>query len=218
MQTMDVMTRNVISVRPNTPLKDVARLLAEHGIGGVPVVDAAGDVIGIVSESDFILKERGREHVRRSRLSQLLGEASPDAAAIAARTAGQLMTTPAVTIDQTASVREAAIVMSDRKINRLPVTDSGRLVGIITRGDVVGLYAQSDKTLEDRVREALHAVDGLAIESVMNGVVTLGGTVASASLIENVVDVAAGVEGIVAVDTDHVTICEPEALPEIPVG
>ena len=218
MRTIDVMTRKVISARPDTPLKEVARLLSEHGIGGMPVVDADGAVLGVVSESDFLLKERGRKHARRSRFAQLFGQPSPDAAVIAARTAGELMTSPAVMIDQTASVRDAAILMSDRRINRLPVTESGRLVGIITRGDVVGLYAQSDRILDARLHEALRAVDGLVIEGITNGVVTLAGTVATRALAESVVDVAAGVDGVVAVNADRVATSDPEEWPMIPVG
>lgn len=218
MRTIDVMTRTVISARLDTPLKKVAQMLSEHGIGGMPVVDADGAVLGVVSESDFLLKERGREHARRSRFARLFGLPSPDAAVIAARTAGELMTTPAVTIDQTASVRDAAILMSDHQINRLPVTESGRLVGIITRGDVVGLFARSDQILNARLHEALRAVDGLTIGDVTDGVVTLGGTVASRALAESVVDIAAGVDGVVAVNADGLATSEPEKWPAIPVG
>ena len=204
MRTYDVMIRNVISVRPDTPLKEVARLLSDHGIGGVPVTDENGLVLGVVSESDFLVKEKGRDYVRQSRLARLLGQPNPDVAKVIARTAGEAMTTPAVTIDsKSASVRYAARVMSDCGINRLPVTESGLLVGIITRGDIVRLYAQPDPILEKRVHDALRAIDGLIVEGVKDGVVTLGGTVATRALVDAAVDVAGAVDGVVGVNADQ---------------
>ena len=209
MRTIDVMTRDVVAVRPDTPLKEVAQLLVEHGIGGVPVVADDGAVVGVVSESDFLIKERGEAYVRQSRLARLFGHADPDAAKLTARTAGEAMTSPAVTIDSAiASVREAAIVMAERGVNRLPVTDGGRLVGIITRGDIVRIFARSDQEIAQRVRRALHGVDTLLVESVRDGVVTLAGTLPSRALATRVAEIARAVDGVVAVDTERLTWTE----------
>lgn len=217
MRIYDVMIRNVISVRPDTPLKEVARLLADHGIGGVPVTDEDGLVLGVVSESDFLIKEKGRDYVHQSRLARLLGQPNPDFAKVMARSAGEAMTAPALTIDsKIASVREAAIVMSNRGINRLPVTESGHLVGIITRGDIVRLYAKSDPILEKRVRDALRAIDGLIVEGVKDGVVMLGGTVATRALVDSAVDVAGAVDGVVAVNAERLVsigLAQPKEVP-----
>jgi CBS-domain-containing membrane protein len=201
----DLMTREVVSVRPETPLKEVAQLLVDHGIGGVPVTDSMGIVLGVVSESDFVTKELGREYARRSRLARLFGQPSPDAAKIEATTAAEAMTAPAVTIEgRIATVREAAIVMAEHGINRLPVIEDGRLVGIITRGDLVRIFAESDGILAERVGRRLHAVDGLAVDEVRNGVVTLSGTVESQELAKTAIEIARTTDGVVGVDAERV--------------
>src|SRR5450759_3673249 len=112
MRIDELMTRDVVAVRPETPLKDVARLLMKHRIGGVPVVDEDNVVLGVISESDFVIKEMGSDYVTRSRLDRLLGRANRESTRAAARTAGEAMSKPAISIDNPfASVREAAITM-----------------------------------------------------------------------------------------------------------
>jgi CBS-domain-containing membrane protein len=208
----ELMSRDVVSVRSDTPLKEVAALLIEHGIGGMPVIDGDGAVLGIVSESDFVFKELGRDYVRQSRLARLFGRPNPDSAKVEAMTAGEVMTTPAVTIDGHVSfVREAAILMSEHGVNRLPVTESGRLVGIITRSDIVRVFAQSDQVLEERVRDAMRDVDGRLLERLAGGVVTLAGTVATRELAETAVDVARAVDGVVAVNAERLVWTEAGA-------
>jgi CBS domain-containing protein len=202
----EVMTRDVVSVRPETPLKEVAQLLVDRGIGGVPVTDLLGIVLGVVSESDFVTKELGQEYARRSRLARLFGQPSPDAAKIEATTAGEAMTAPAVTIEgRIASVREAAMVMTEHGVNRLPVVENGRLVGIITRGDLVRVFAVSDAILAERVGTRLHSVDGLFVDGVHNGIVTLSGTVESRELAETAIDIARSTDGVVNVDAERLS-------------
>src|SRR5690606_31198478 len=107
---------------------------------------------------DFMLKERGRSYVPHSPLGWLLGDrdARHDLARVEATTAGEAMTSPPIVIEgRIASIREAAIVMAERNINRLPVTEDGKLVGIITRADLLRVYVQSDADIEASVREAL---------------------------------------------------------------
>jgi CBS domain-containing protein len=211
----DLMTRDPVAVKPHTPLKEVARLLLEHGFSGVPVVDDEGIVVGVISESDFMLKERGRDYVPSSALAWLLGESKQvkhERDLVEARTAGEAMTAPAVTIEgRIASIREAAITMAERNINRLPVTEDGRLVGIITRGDLLRVYAEPDAKVADAVRVALRAADGVDVEGVENGVVTLAGTAASQAMAETVIRVAEAVDGVVAVDADRLTWNEQTA-------
>lgn len=203
MRVQELMTRGVVSVRPDTPLKDVARLLVEHRIGGVPVVDQDGVVLGVVSESDFAIKELSSDHIRRTRLDQLLGRPNRDADRVAATTAGEAMTQPAVIIDNPkTSVREAATLMVDRNINRLPVTDSGRLVGILTRGDLVRMFAQPDSAILDQLRQELRAVDGLAVAKVENGIATIVGTVKTRAMADAAMNIAEKVAGVVAVNRD----------------
>lgn len=197
----DLMSRDVVTVRPETPLKEVARLLVEHAISGIPVVDEHNVVVGVVSESDFMIKERGREHISRSPLRWLLGDSRHDLDRVEATTAGQAMTTPAITIEgRVASVREAAMVMAERKINRLPVTEEGNLVGIITRGDLLRVYMQSDDAIETAVREALLEVEGVAVNGVADGIVTLAATGEHQATTRSAIRTAEAIDGVVAVD------------------
>ena len=206
MRVYDLMTRDPLAVKPNTPLKEVARLLVEHGFSGVPVVDDDDMVVGVVSESDFMVKERGRDYVPSSALSWLLGESRQmrhEREIVEARTAGEAMSAPPVTIEgRIASIREAAITMAERNINRLPVTENGRLVGIITRGDLLRVYTQPDARLAETVREALRSADGILVESVENGIVRLAGTAASEAMAQTTIRIAEAVDGVLAVDAD----------------
>jgi len=213
----DLMTRDVITVQPDTPLKTVARLLVEHRIGGVPVVDASGVVLGVVSESDFALKELGAEGSHQSRLARLLGRPNRDAERLLATTAGEAMTRPAVTVEEdTASVREATTLMIRRNINRLPVVNQGRLVGILTRGDVVRIFTQADEAILDRVQHELRAVDGLSV-SVEDGIVTLTGSMATRVMADVAVHVAERTAGVLAVNHEGLSWREePEREPLLP--
>ncbi|MFZ5855038.1 MAG: CBS domain-containing protein [Chloroflexota bacterium] len=210
MKVQDVMTRTVVSVRPETPLKDVAALMVEHGISGVPVVDEQGMVLGVVSEADFIVKERGLEGVRHRPLARFLGradEARAEIAKVQAATAGSAMSSPAITIEADRPVREAAAVMIEREINRLPVVEDGRLVGIVTRADLVRAYLRPDDELERVIRDEVLVkelwVDPADIEiRVERGVVHLRGTVDRRSTADLVARHVARVEGVVAVDSE----------------
>ena len=217
MRVYDLMTRDPLAVKPETPLKEVAHLLVEHGFSGVPVVDDANVVVGVISESDFMVKERGREYVPSSALSWLLGDSKQvrhERDIVEARTAGQAMSSPPITIEgRIASIREAAITMAERNINRLPVTEDGRLVGIITRGDLLRVYAQPDTQLAEAVREALRSADGIFVESVENGIVRLAGTAASEAMAETTIRIAEAVDGVLAVDAEALTWQERPAEP-----
>ena len=206
----DVMTRGVIAVHPETPLADVARLLVEHRISGVPVTDAHGAVLGVVSEADFLIKGQGADAVRHRPLSRFFGESGASRAMqakIAATTAGAAMTSPAITIGPAASTGEAAGLMTARSVNRLPVVDGGRLVGIVTRADLVRAYTRSDDELARAIREdvlfrALWLDPAAFIVAVTDGVVSITGTVDRRSTAEMVEHVIAMVPGVVAVQAD----------------
>jgi CBS domain-containing protein len=206
----DVMSAPVFTVRRETPLKEVARLLIDNGVSGVPVVDEAGAVLGVVSEADFLLKEQGATAIRHRRLAGLLGESTRtrhQLGAVAARTAGEAMTSPAVTIDARRSIREAAAVMTHQHINRLPVIDQDRLVGIVTRADLVRAYLRSDQELVDTIRRdvllGMLWLDPAAFEvTVANGEASLRGNVERRSTAKIIEETVRMVPGIVAVDTE----------------
>jgi CBS domain-containing protein len=151
----DVMTRSVVSVHRGTPLKDVAQLLIDNGISGVPVVDVDGAAVGVVSEADLLVKEQGADAIHHRPLARFLGESVESRVQLVkleAVTAAEAMTAPAITITSTRSIHEAAAIMTARGVNRLPVVDDGRLVGIVSRADLVRAYVRTDDELAATIR------------------------------------------------------------------
>jgi CBS domain-containing protein len=153
MNVEQVMTREVLTVGPETPLKDVASLLSEKGISGVPVCDDAGHVIGVVSENDILFKELGTDLRRGLPLGRRFEPTTRDSGKTVARTAAEAMTSPAITTRATAHVAEAARTMVERRVNRLPVLVEGELVGIVTRADLVEAFVRSDEEIADEIRD-----------------------------------------------------------------
>lgn len=209
MKVKDVMSRDVVAVRPETPLKEAARLMSSHGISGLPVVDEFGDVVGIVSEADFLLKERGFAKIPERPLSWILGEsaaASATRAKVAAATAGEMMSSPALTVAPEASLRDAAAMMVERRINRLPVTRGGHLVGIVTRADLVRAYLRPDDEIRRTIREDVIlqtlwlAPERVEVE-VSEGVVRLAGMLDRRETVEDLLRLVAAVDGVVAVES-----------------
>jgi CBS-domain-containing membrane protein len=134
----DVMTREVVAVRGPTPFKELVRLLNQHRITAMPVLDTTGRlVVGVVSESDLALKEVAPLRQAHTPVFDTAQHHS-DRAKAASLTAAELMTAPAVTVGPAELVAAAARRMYDRDVKRLPVVDhSGALVGIVTRADLL---------------------------------------------------------------------------------
>jgi CBS domain-containing protein len=206
----DVMTRPVLSVRPETPLKEVASILVEHRISGLPVVDATGRVLGVVSEGDLLMKGHDPDAVHHRPLARIFGESEETRQLLAkaeARTAGDAMTAPAITIDASKPVNVAATMMVERKVNRLPVTEDDRLVGIVTRADVVKTFVRTDDELVSAIRSEvlLHALwidpEHFAVSAV-DGVVTVQGRVERRSTAAMIAPMIEMVPGVVAVNAD----------------
>jgi CBS domain-containing protein len=197
-----VMTTDVVTVLPATVYKEVVERLQERRVSAVPVVDADGRVIGIVSEADLLLKEErpGR------RPGGPLVDPHGDSAKALARNAAALMTSPAVTVLPETTLTEAARLMHRRRVKRLPVVDAdGRLVGIVSRGDLIRVFLRSDDAIAREIREdvLLHTlvVDPTAIAvAVDDGVVRLEGQVETRSLAAIAARLVQGVEGVVAVE------------------
>jgi CBS domain-containing protein len=203
MKVRDVMTEDVVTVSPQTPLKEVARLLGEWRISGVPVVGSEGNVLGVVSESDILWKE---EVGRRRRLEWLRALDARGRLKCAAVNAGDAMTSPAVMIDEGAFVSDAARLMLDRGVKRLVVLASGRLVGIVTRADLIRAFARGDNEIEREIREDVltHAFV-IAPQSVRvtvaEGRVRLQGEVETPDLAESIRFFVERVPGVVSVDS-----------------
>ncbi|MDJ0383544.1 CBS domain-containing protein [Streptomyces sp. G-G2] len=172
-----LMTDDVISVDRATSFKDVAKLLAEHGISAVPVLDEDEQVIGIVSESDLLARK--------------------------ALTAGDLMSSPAVTVYAEQTVPEAARLMTQGSVERLPVIDEeDRLVGIVTRGDLLRVFLRPDSEIRGRVIQDI-LTDTMGISAgtvdvhVLGGVVTLAGQLEKASQIPILLRLTEQLDGVV---------------------
>ena len=206
----DVMTASVFSVQEDTPLKEAARLLVDHGISGLPVCDSDGRVVGVLSEGDFVMKETGADALPRRTLGRLLGDSKSTRAwraKVHATTAEEAMTAPAITVAPTTAIAEAARLMTDREVNRLVVTEGDALVGIVSRADLVRAYVRSDEDLSDTIRSEvlLHILwlDPAAFRvRVTRGVAMVSGHVDRRSTAELVKSAVALVPGIVGVNAD----------------
>jgi CBS domain-containing protein len=204
MQVKSVMTKRVISVEPRTPLKEVARLLVSKRVSGLPVVDEDGSVLGVVSEGDILVKERGRPG-RATLLDHLLDSNDDEATKHDARDAADAMTSPPITIRPDRPIAEAAALMLDRSVNRLPVVDHhGKLLGIVTRADLVRAFVRDDEAIEKEIREDVilrtlwNTPERFRID-VDGGEVTIEGEVSdaeSADLLARFIERVPGVVGI----------------------
>jgi CBS domain-containing protein len=144
-----VMTADVVTVGPGAVYKEVAERLRDHRVSAVPVVDAERRVIGVVSEADLLLKEERPDRPLGGPLVHPHG----DAARAEARNAAALMTSPAVTVGPEATLTEAARLMHRRHVKRLPVVDAdGRLVGIVSRADLLQVFLRGDDAIATEVR------------------------------------------------------------------
>jgi CBS domain-containing protein len=199
-----LMTKEVVTVPPETSLKEVAAILDDRGISGLPVCDVEGRVVGVISEADILRKEEGRDPGRGGVFDWLFGRNDEAAARLTARTAGEAMSTPPVTIDAGRPVAEAAQLMVERGINRLPVVYGDRMVGIVTRADLVRAFRRTDEEIEREIREdvllyTLWIAPARLEIAVDGGEVTLTGKLATRTEAELAAGYVRRVPGVVAV-------------------
>ena len=205
----DVMTGEVVQAHRGTPFKEVVRLLEAHRISGVPVVDHDDKVVGVVSGTDLVRGQAARAGGRQDRRYRLpllrrLGQ-SGSAAGARATTAGELMSTPAITVHPEQPVPDAARVMERHGIERLPVVDEeDRLIGIATRRDLLRVFLRTDEDIRRQVTdEILVAAPGLppdgVVVSVHDGLVTLEGRLERRTDIARAVRSTWQVDGVVGV-------------------
>ena len=188
----DVMTTEVIAARADASWADLAAVLHEHRISGFPVVDGEGVVVGVVSESDLLARQASARARRK--------QADP-----ARLTAADLMSWPPATIGPDETVRHAARLMYSRKLRRLPVVDHrGRLLGIVTRADLLSAFNRPDEEIRREITQDVIA-DGFFTDpsrftvTVHDGIVTLEGAPGSLVLGSSIVDQVGHLEGVVAV-------------------
>lgn len=197
MKVKELMTANVATVGPDASLKEVASILADLRISGLPVVGEDGRVLGVVSEGDIVEKE---------------ADGWPG------RTAGEAMTSPVVTIEADQPVAKAAKLMVEKGVNRLPVQSGGQLVGIVSRADLVRAFLRYDEQIAQEIREeVVMGTFAIAPEclhiGVADGEVTLGGEVDTPEVAELLPAFVARVPGVVAVDSHLTSRRYVQALP-----
>jgi CBS-domain-containing membrane protein len=206
MKVRDIMTTDPVRVTGDTSLREAARLMVRHRVSGLPVVDDAGKLVGVVSEGDFIRQEASRERPHGvSLLDALFGEGELEP--VGAETVGEVMTRSVVTITPEASIGEAARVMGRRNVKRLPVVDlEGELVGIISRADVVGAFTKPDDIIEDEIREdvirrLLFLDPEVVTIGVSDGVVTLEGELENRTEAHLLEELTRRIAGVVRVES-----------------
>ncbi|WP_189449549.1 CBS domain-containing protein [Streptomyces abikoensis] len=199
----ELMTRNVVRVRPDTPFKEIVKELADNDVTAVPVVDPNGRVVGVVSEADLMRKAADQPdpfgHVPVPNL-----EAWERAKAEGAR-AEELMSAPAVCARPEWNVVETARLMATQNVKRLPVVDeTDKLVGIVSRADVLRVFLREDSAIRSEIeRDLLEHTVGLAPSAVRvevsEGQVTLTGNVEARSTIPLIERLCRSVDGVVSV-------------------
>lgn len=221
----NVMSTDVATVHEDTPFKDVVRILDQRDISAVPVVDADNRVIGIVSNADLIPKQ-GAQEPSESHSPMVWFQRHWDRARKEATTAGELMSSPVITIGPEDTVVEAAKRLDEYTVKRLPVVnDDGKLLGIVSRRDLLAVFLRKD---EDIAAEIAHVVFERNLDTVVNpstvtvdvhdGVVTLRGQLQRKSWVPIAVNLTARIDGVVdvnaqltyAYDDTHIHI--PEAM------
>jgi len=205
MKVRDLMSTDPLTVSPDTPLKEAARMMVRNKVSGLPVI-GDGALVGIVTEADFLRQEANRDQPYRfSLLDALFGEGPSEPPTV--ESVAEVMTEDLITATPEVTIGEAARVMATRGVKRLPVVDGdGVLVGIISRADVVNAFTKPDEIIEDEIREDIirrllfldPADVGVTAE---DGVVTLDGELENRTETRLLVELTRRVEGVVRVES-----------------
>ncbi|QHC23001.1 CBS domain-containing protein [Streptomyces sp. GS7] len=201
----DVMTRTVVAVGQEARFKEIVETMEQWQVSALPVLAGEGRVIGVVSEADLLPKEEFRDAApdrmeQRQRLADLRKAGG--------LTAGELMSTPALTVRADETIAQAARTMARKSVKRLPVVDShGMLQGVVSRADLLKVFLRSDEDLAAEVRteivDRLFTGTAQKVEvSVEEGVVTLRGPIRDTALLPVLSRLVRAVEGVVDVTFD----------------
>jgi len=198
----DVMTTQVVAVRKDASFKEMVARMQNAHISAFPVIDHAGKVVGVVSEADMLNKEADQATSPGTIAGLLHFRFHEKAAGV---TAAELMTSPAVTIGPDAPVVEAARLMRDRRVKRLPVVNgTGHLIGVISRADVLSVFARPDTDIRHEVTDevirggSLVRPQGFSV-AVHDGVVTLSGRPENDRAGRDLIEAVRHIEGVVSV-------------------
>jgi CBS domain-containing protein len=201
----DVMTQTVAAIGRGASFKEIVRTMHDWKVSALPVLEGEGRVVGVVSEADLLPKEEFRDSDpdRYTQLRRL-----SDLAKAGAVTAGELMTSPALTVHANATLAQAARTMAHEKVKRLPVVDDlGRLQGIVSRADLLKVFLREDEDIAEEVRREVVSYlfptpASSARVAVRDGVVTVSGRLRDASLVPVAARLIRAVEGVVDVEFD----------------
>jgi CBS-domain-containing membrane protein len=199
----DVMTHTVAAVGRGADFKQIVQLMEQWKVSALPVLEGENRVVGVVSEADLLHKEEYRDS-DPDRFTQL--RRLSDLGKAGAVTAGELMTSPALTVQANATLAQAARIMAHAKVKRLPVVDdTGRLEGLVSRSDLLKVFLRDDEDIAEEVRREVVSYLFRAPLSpvrvqVHEGVVTLAGQVRDTSLVPVAARLVRAVEGVVDVD------------------
>ena len=206
MRVLDLMTTDLIQVRPETTLRDAARLMVEAKISGLPVTDEAGSLLGLVTEADFLRKEVDRGEIVDA---GLLGTLFNNRDSLAeAETVGEVMATDLYTISPDATLVEAARAMTTHAVKRLPVVDrEEKLLGVIARSDIVAAFTRPDELIEDELKEdvmrrLLFLDPGLVNMDVKGGVVRIDGELPTRSDVRLLEAMVQRTDGVIRAELD----------------
>lgn len=203
----DVMTKEVVAARPATIFRELVRMIEDHHLHALPVIDELGRVVGMVTETDLLIREELTEGRVRTPL-QRRGRAR-----LTGTTAGEIMSSPVMTISPSQTLAQAARLFRRRHIGRMPVVESdGRLIGIVTRMDLLTVFLCPDEDLLVAVQKAIPTVDDspscTLTATVNDGVVMLHGSVHFLSQLLAVERLIRRVPGIVHLDVKATAVTD----------
>lgn len=222
MNVGDVMSRDVLTARPDTPVVTAARLMVDHGISGLPVVDGTGRVVGLVSEGDLILRQKPRE----SRPWWRSFFTDPEALArqyqkVAGVTVGEVMTRSVISVASSLPIGSAALILDRHRIRRLPVIEGERLVGIVSRGDLIKAIAMAQpapafprsddqlvRDMQERMEQETWAPKHAVVVHADHGRLVLWGMVDTAAEKSALETMARAVPGAVGIES-HLMVGGP---------
>ena len=216
----DVMTTRVVAVTKDASFRTMAAALREHRVSAFPVLDDDGKVIGVVSEADMLAKEalESEPQGMPGMIAGLLRRKEHEKAR--GTTAGDLMTSPAITITPDDTLERAARLMYTRKVKRLPVVDAnGHLVGIVGRSDLLAVFDRPDEDIrreimDQVIRHDLRTDPAAFTAEVKDGIVTLGGVAETSEFGCDLVQRVRHVQGVVAV-RDRLSHPRPPESPDV---
>ncbi len=191
MKVQDFMTRDVVTVRPDAPIHEAARLMVNHGVSGLPVLDEGGRLVGILSEGDLILRQKPRTQLAWWQVFFSDGERlAREYQKATGLTVAEVMTRSVISLPPDASIESAAALLDEHKIRRVPVVAAGKLAGIISRGDLIkalaggpagGRAPLSDEQLVSEMQQRMRAESWVSHGNVAihacGGIITLFGIV-----------------------------------------